>query len=149
MNSEIKNNIGTTKNRRVKMEVLDQLFGKKTDEKVSVDTNTQVDQENAEKIDVEKNEAENTVVEQAPEDENLTNCEKCDLDKDTCGGCEDIEVPETAEVISIEEVEEEYTKYTSHDAVVEILSVLDSTPSTDFELVNLKSRLYGIISKVV
>lgn len=128
------------------MEVLDQLFGKKADENVSVDTNTQVDQENAEKIDVEKNEAENTVVEQAPEDENLTNCEKCDLDKDTCGSCEDIEVPETAEVISIEEVEE---KYTSHDAVVEILSVLDSTPSTDFELVNLKSRLYGIISKVV
>lgn len=130
------------------MEVLDQLFGKKTEEKVVVDTNTQEVEENAEKNDGEILAPEEAVAEPVSEGENLTTCEKCDLQPETCEEelgtkCTQVEVPENAELI------EEPVENNSKTLAKEIISVLDSTPSTDFELVNLKCRLYSIVSRFV
>lgn len=126
------------------MEVLDKLFGKKTEEEIVVDTNTQEVEEKAEKNDGEILAPEEAVVEQVSEDENLTTCEKYDLQPENCEEeletkCTEVEVPENAEL----------TENNSKTLAQEIISVLDSTPSTDFELVNLKCRLYSIVSRFV
>lgn len=122
------------------MEVLDKLFGKEEKNSLS-DINIQDVSESAVKNEDKKLASTEPVVEQVSEDENLTTCEKCDLDKDTCGGCEDIEVSEAVA---------EYTNITTNDVksfAREVISILDSTPSTDFELVDLKSKLYSMMVK--
>lgn len=133
------------------MEILDSLFGQKDKEKNVVDTNIPEVSENAEKINDEKIEAENVVVEQTLESEDLTTCEKCDLQPETCEQelgtkCTQVEVPENAKEIIIEDKK---SQYTLQSFAKEILTILDCTPSTDFELITLKSRLYSMVSKVI
>lgn len=126
------------------MEVLDKLFCTNSEEKNEIDTNTQEVEKNAEKSDGENLTSTKPVVEQVSEDENLTTCEKCDLQPENCEEelgtkCTEVEVPKNAELV----------ENNSKTLAQEIISVLDSTPSTDFELVSLKCRLYSIVSRFV
>lgn len=127
------------------MEVLDKLFGKEEENSLS-DINIQDVSESAVKNEDKKLASTEPVVEQVSEDENLTTCEKCDLKQETC----EQELGTKCTGIKIREAVVESINITSVDAKAlakEVICILDSTPSTDFELVNLKSKLYSMMVK--